>query len=232
MALPKINTITFEITIPSTKKKMRFRPFLVKEEKILMLAQKGTPDDIFFAVKQLLTNCSIDPIDVDTLTTFDLDYIFIKLRAQSVGNIIELKFQDNEDGKTREFKVDLNEVEVTENPEHSKKIKINEQFGLLMKYPDVAMMNSIKDTDEKAFDSVMRYCLDSVYDETSVFPFSEETDEAIDEFVDSLDLKTFESIQKFFETMPKLKYVITYTNDMDNERTIVLDSLQSFFTFA
>jgi hypothetical protein len=232
MALPKINTITFEITIPSTKKKMRFRPFLVKEEKILMLAQKGTPDDIFFAVKQLLTNCSIDPIDVDTLTTFDLDYIFIKLRAQSVGNIIELKFQDNEDGKTREFKVDLNEVEVTESPEHSKKIKINEQFGLLMKYPDVAMMNSIKDTDEKAFDSVMRYCLDSVYDETSVFPFSEETDEAIDEFVDSLDLKTFESIQKFFETMPKLKYVITYTNDMDNERTIVLDSLQSFFTFA
>jgi hypothetical protein len=143
MALPKINTITFEITIPSTKKKMRFRPFLVKEEKILMLAQKGTPDDIFFAVKQLLTNCSIDPIDVDTLTTFDLDYIFIKLRAQSVGNIIELKFQDNEDGKTREFKVDLNEVEVTESPEHSKKIKINEQFGLLMKYPDVAMMNSI-----------------------------------------------------------------------------------------
>lgn len=232
MALPKINSITFEIVIPSTKEKRRFRPFLVKEEKILLLAQKGTPDDIFFAVKQLLTNCSIEPIDVDKLTTFDLDYIFLKLRAQSVGNMIDLKFQDNEDEETREFKVDLNEVEIVWNPEHTKKIKINDQLGLLMKYPDIAMMDKIKEDDENAFDAVMRYCLESVYDDTNVYPFSEETDEAIDEFVDSLDLKTFESIQKFFETMPKLRYVINYTNNLDNERTIVLDSLQSFFTFA
>lgn len=232
MALPKIDTITFELTIPSTKEKKRFRPFLVKEEKILMLAQKGSPDDILFAVKQLLTNCSIEPLDVDKLTTFDLDYIFIKLRAQSVGNVIDLKFQDNEDGETREFKVNLDEVEISQHPDHTKKIRINDQFGLLMKYPDIRMMDLIKDTEENAFDKVMRYCLDSVYDDTSVYPFSEETDEAIDQFVDSLDLKTFENIQKFFETMPKLKYVINYTNNLGNERTIVLDSLQSFFTFA
>lgn len=234
MALPKISAPILSFVIPSTQEIKKFRPFLVKEEKILLLAQEGTESDTIMALKQVITNCCHDFIDVDRLTTFDLEYVFLKLRSKSINNVVKLRFKDREDEKIYDFEVNLDEVEIKVDPEHTNKIKVNDEVGIIMRYPDVSMTNALGDVKsaDELFTKVVTYCIDSIYDKEKVYPASEASEEELNEFIDSLDHNTFEKIQKFFDTMPKLYHELKYTNELGNERVIKLESVKDFFTLG
>lgn len=231
MALPKISAPILSFVIPSTQEIKKFRPFLVKEEKILLLAQEGGEADTIMALKQVITNCCHDFIDVDRLTTFDLEYIFLKLRAKSINNIVKLRFRDREDEKVYDFEVNLDDVEIKIDPEHTNKIQVNEEVGIIMKYPDVSMTNALTDikSADELFTKVVMYCIDSIYDKDKIYPASEATEDELNEFIDSLDHNSFEKIQKFFDTMPKLYHELHYKNELGNDRTIKLESVKDFF---
>jgi hypothetical protein len=136
MGLPKVKHPTFNVIVPSTQEKIRLRPFLVREEKILLLAQTSEdPSDISDAIKQVINNCLIDPIDVDVLTTFDMEYVFLKLRSKSVGSVIDLKYTDPTDNNTYDLQVNLDDVEIIRDPNHTAKITITKDSGLVLRYP-------------------------------------------------------------------------------------------------
>ena len=234
MALPKISTPILSFVIPSTQEVKKFRPFLVKEEKILLLAQQGDESDNITALKQVINNCCHDHIDVDRLTTFDLEYLFLKLRAKSINNVVKLRFRDREDDKIYDFDVNLDDVEIKIDPNHTNKIKVNDEIGILMRYPDVSMATAVGNVEsaDELFTKVVLYCIDSIYDKEKVYPAIESTEEELTEFLDSLDHSTFEKIQQFFDTMPKLYHELHYKNELGNERTIVLDSVKDFFTLG
>jgi hypothetical protein len=179
----------------------------------------------------VINNCCHDPIDIDRLTTFDLEYLFLKLRAKSVDNMVKLRFRDKEDNKIYDFEVNLDEVEIQMNPAHSNKIKITDELGMIMRYPDVNMTSVIGDikTADELFTKVVIYCIDSIYDKEKVYPAAESTEEELTEFVDNLDHSAFEKIQAFFDTMPKLYHELKYTNELGNERLIKLESVKDFF---
>lgn len=232
MSLPKISHPIFTIEVPSTKTKVRFRPFLVKEEKILLMAQaSGNIKEIVSSLKQVVNNCAIDELDVDDLTTFDLEFIFIKLRAQSVNNMIELSYVDQEDGKKYDFEVNLNEVVLLTDPEHTNKIKVTDSIGIVLKYPKPKVADDANDveTELDLFFVMMKECIDYVYDDNKKYMAKDYTKEELDEFLSTLDVNTFKEIQKFFNTLPKLYYKIEYENEMGNHREIELKSLNDFF---
>lgn len=232
MSLPKIDQPLFEMTIPSTQKKVKFRPFLVKEEKILLIAQQSESDrDIIRAIKQVLNNCIVDDVDVDDLATFDLEYMFLKLRAKSVNNVVKLSYRDNEDDKVYDFEVDLDEIEVKKTEGVTNKIKINEEVGIVMQYPSASITEELGEYESEV-DLLMFFikkCIAEIYDSESVYVVKEQSEEELDQFIDSLDVSTFEKIREFFEAMPRLYHTLTYTNEMGNERVIELTNLKDFF---
>lgn len=235
MPLPKIEHPIYQLTLPSTGKQINFRPFLVKEEKILLMAKQGKDEkEIVKALKQIINNCIVDEnVDVETFATFDLEYFFLKLRSRSVNNIVSLSYKDFEDDRVYTVDVDLEEVEIVRNPNHTNKIKLNETIGVIMKYPSVDVLNklSVENEEEMAFD-IIKKCIDTVYDEENVYKVKDFTEKEIDEFVQNLDVNSLEKILDFFKTMPRLHYDVKYTNSMNNERTIPLDTLTDFFTLG
>jgi len=236
MALPKIGYPTFELILPSTKETVKYRPFLVKEEKILLTSQaSGEANDIINAVKQVINNCILtDKINVDGLTTFDLEYLFIKIRAKSVNNVINLTYKDMEDDQKYVIEINLDEVEIKEDPNHVTKFDIGNGYGLVMKYPRADLTNSLKfvEGEMDAFFEVLKSSIESVYDAESVYKLSDNTPEEVDEFIQSLDTKAFKKIQDFYSTMPKLYYEVKYTNSLGNDKLIPLTSLTDFFTLG
>ena len=232
MALPKLSHPTFELEIPSTKQKIRYRPFLVKEEKILLIAQSSEdPKEIIYAVKQVLQNCSLDQIDIDDLTTFDIEYFFIKLRSKSVNNIVNLRYKDLEDEKIYEFEVDLDGIEIEYNKDHQKTINVSQNTILNLKYPKMNMINSLEKIENETdlVFEILRSCLDTIVHDSQVIEVSNYSREEIDEFILSMDVSSFNKVQEFFNTMPKLKHEIVYTNSLGNQRKIILQSLNDFF---
>jgi len=232
MALPKLSHPTFELEIPSTKQKIRYRPFLVKEEKILLIAQSSEdPKEIIYAVKQVLQNCSLDQIDIDDLTTFDIEYFFIKLRSKSVNNIVNLRYKDLEDEKIYEFEVDLDGIEIEYNKDHQKTINVSQNTILNLKYPKMNMINSLEKIENETdlVFEILRNCLDTIVHDSQVIEVSNYSREEIDEFILSMDVSSFNKVQEFFNTMPKLKHEIVYTNSLGNQRKIILQSLNDFF---
>jgi len=234
MSLPAIQHPTFSLVLPSTKQQIHFRPFLVKEEKILLVAQSsGDQSDIVRAIKQVVASCIVDPgIDVNRFTTFDLEYFFIKLRARSVQNIINLSYKDAEDEKIYEVSINLDEVEVTEQQDVPNTLAITDEMGIVLKYPQLDIMSSVeKITDVVEFNfMIMQACIDSVYDNDKVYKTSEFTREEVQNFLDSLDVKTYQGIQKFIEAMPRLEHTVSYTNSNGKEVSITLKTLTDFFT--
>lgn len=235
MPLPKLSHPTFELVVPSTKQKIRYRPFLVKEEKILLIAQQsGEAKDIAFAVKQVLQNCCLDDVNVDSFTTFDIEYYFIKLRAKSVNSIVSLRYRDLEDNKIYDFDVDLEQIEVTFNPDHSNEVVVNETTKIVLGYPKMELLGSLEKSENEtdlAFE-ILRKCIDKIVYNGEEFSTKDETEKEIDEFIMSLDVNTFNQVQKFFNTMPKLKHEIVYKNSLGNERKITLQDLNDFFTLG
>lgn len=233
MALPKISHPIFELTLPSTKQAIKYRPFLVKEEKILLTAQASDePQDMINSIKQVINNCILtEDIDVDQLTTFDLEYLFIKIRSKSVNNIISLAYKDLEDDKRYEVEVDIDSIEIKEDPNHTNKIEINSTSGIIMKYPSASLAANINAAEGEMdiFFEVLKGCIETIYDGDAVYKASESSPEELEEFVQSLDVNTFKKIQDFFTTMPKLYYEVKYTNSLGNEKVIPLTTLNDFF---
>jgi hypothetical protein len=235
MPLPKINQPLFDMTIPSSKKKITFRPFLVKEEKILLIAQQsGNDTEIIRAIKQILNNCVQEDLDIDSLAIFDLEYMFLKLRARSVNNVVKLSYRDIEDDNIYDFELDLDDIEIEMPKNTNSKIEINENVGMTMKYPSASITDRMQEFDNEV--DLMTFfivnCIDTIYDEDSVYIMNEFDEDEITEFLDSLDVKTFEKIRDFFESIPRLHHKIEYTNSMDNKRTIELTSLKDFFMWG
>lgn len=232
MALPKIQTPIFFIRIPSTKKEFKFRPFLVKEEKLLLMAQNSSDIEEVTALMQIINNCCLDDIDIDNLTTFDVEYIFLKLRARSVNNIVNLKYRDTEDDKIYEFDLNLDEIEVIFDENHSNKIQINDEVGVILKYPNLTVGEKVSKINNESdlLNSILINCIDVIYDKDKVYPAKESTEQELIEFIENLDTKSFKKIEEFFLTMPKLYHEIKYKNSLDHERTIKLSTLKDFFT--
>lgn len=236
MALPKIDQPLFDVTVPSSGKKLIFRPFLVKEEKILLIAQQGDDDtEIIRAIKQILNLCIQDEdFSTDDLTTFDLEYLFLKLRAVSVNNIVKLSYRDNEDGKTYDFELDLNTIEV-EMPENvDANIQLNDNISMVMKYPSANITDKLKqfDTEVELMTFFIVNCIDTIITEDEIFNAADYSDSELEEFLDGLPVNSFEKIRVFFENMPKLYHKIEYVNSEGNNRSIELTNLKDFFMWG
>jgi hypothetical protein len=240
--LPKIDVPIYEIKLPSTGKTIKFRPFTVKEEKLFLMAYetedaKYSVDTIF----QVLNNCVISEGDIKDLPTFDIEYLFLNLRARSVGEVVKLKYRCNNDVGTEEdpkkcnnsVEIELNvlEVEPTRNPTHTSKIELTKDLGLVMKYPKMSLIKDNTDTDD--FNVVLELimdCIDYIYDANNVYYAKDSSKEELTEFLDSLQSKDLEKIKEFFDTMPKLKKKIDFScNKCGYQENVELEGLQSFF---
>lgn len=236
MALPKLDKPLFELEIPSQKRTAKFRPFTVKEEKILLVAQQEKTDKaIVLAVKQVINNCCAEEgFDVDKLATFDLEYMFLKLRARSVNNVIEVSYRDAEDEKVYDFTIDLDEVKMLQNGDVSNIIMINDEVGIKMKFPSVTIIDDspTNATAGEVVEYLIRRCIDSIFDAENVYPAEDYTEEEMTEWIDTLDVETFNKIRTFFENLPQMYYKLEYKNSLGHDRSIELTSLSDFFTWG
>jgi len=237
MALPSIATPTYELELPSTKKKIKYRPFLVKEEKILLLAtESDDKKEVKEAVKTIVKSCVLSRIKVEDLTTFDLEYLFLKIRAASVGEEVAMKITCLDDNETRvDYTVDISQVTVDVPEKHTNKIQLTDDVGMIMRYPgldefvDLTLLGNNLDDPDKVFD-VVANCIDQIYEGEEVYDNSTTTHDEKVQFVGSLTQKQFEQVQEFFQTMP----VLRHTFEVENPKTGVkskytLEGLQSFF---
>jgi hypothetical protein len=233
MSLPKINFPTYELEVPSTKDKITYRPFLVKEEKILLLAMEESDEaHIARALKQIVANCTFDSLDVNTMPLFDLEYIFLNIRAKSVGETADLKLLCPDDNKTyAEVSLPLNEVKVEFSKDHTNEIKITDDITIIMAYPTYELlgMNQDEMTMEKTF-KLIEDCTARVIDGETIHERADFNSEDLREFYDSLSSQQFLEVQKFFETMPRLRHKIEVINPKTKKKNkITLEGLQSFF---
>jgi len=235
MALPKIAAPTFELTQPSTGETLQYRPFLVKEEKILLTSKEsGESSDVFRAVKQIVNNCVVnDDFDVDKIPLFDMEYIFIQLRAQSVDNIVKFQVEDSDDGIVYDLELNLNDVEV-QMPEkqHDGIVKISDDIGVKLNYPTAKMANTLKEAKtmtEVIYEMIMN-SVEYVFDAEDTYPWSKESRKDKEEFIESLPVDAYEEISRFFDDSPKIEHVVTYKNSQEKEKRVVFRNLDDFFT--
>lgn len=233
MSLPKIDLPISQLTLPSTGEKVKYRPFTVKEEKILLVAQQSDdPEQEILAAKQVLNNCLIGK-EVSELAMFDLEYILLTLRAQSVDNEIAFSIKDPETKENVQLSLNINEIKITRDPTHTNEIKINDEYTLFLKYPTIDQFIQIvkmNPTDPLVSYFIMISCLDKLASPDEVFEFSKYTGKEVDEFMENVSGEVIKGIQRFFETMPKLRHELKYTNKEGKERTFVLEGVRSFFT--
>jgi len=235
MTLPVINAPTYELTVPSTKEKIKYRPFLVKEEKILLLAMEEDDEKtITLALKQIIENCTDGKINVDKLALFDLEFIFLRIRAKSVGENVSVSLLCDDDGETYvPVEIPLEEIKVVHTKGHKNKIKLTKDVGITMRYPQLSMMamqaQGGTPTVEETF-SILGDCIDNITEGETVHERADFNDEELKTFLESLSTKQFQSIQQFFETMPKLQHTVEIENPKTKVmNTITLEGMQSFF---
>lgn len=231
MSLPKLQSPYFPVTIHSTKKKVKIRPFTVKEEKLLMMAaqDKDDTDFILQTIYQILDNCIEGDVDVRKLATFDIEDLFVKLRARSVSNIVKLKFKDEEDGKLYEVEVNLDTVQVVVPEGHTNKIELNDTYTITLKYPSFDTFTQGGETDPllliaKSIDKLVNVETDEITDMTGY------SQDDILEFVESFSGKNMRDIENFFNTMPSVKLVVEYITEEGKKKTKEIVGLVNFFT--
>ena len=235
MALPKNDQPLFELEIPSTGKKAKYRPFTVKEEKILLIAQESQDmDQIILSIKQVISNC-LEEVDVDDLSVFDLEFIILNIRAKSVNNEIAFGFEDEDTGEKIDTVIDVNEIKVDFNPDHTKKIEINSQFYMMMRYPTLEEVRQMQSTNEGSTEQMfttMVSCIDTLVDQNTdeVFKMQDFTSEEVADFVDGFTSTVVEKIQQFYMTMPKLRHTIDYKDSKGKKKQFVVEGMDSFFT--
>ena len=237
MPLPKLSTPTYELEVPSTGKKIKYRPFLVKEEKILLLAME-TEDEkqMASAVKTILSNCiQTSRFKVDSLSLFDIEYIFLNIRGKSVGETVDLKITCPDDNETVvDVEIDLDDIKVQKSDDHSNIIKLNDEVSIVMKYPsmDLFIKNNMKETSSEVDDvfEIASMCIDQVVEGEEVYESANFSKKEVLEFLDGLDTKQFIELQKFFETMPKLSHTVSIKNPNTGVKSdVVIEGLASFF---
>lgn len=237
MSLPKISHPTFDVIVPSIKRKIKMRMMLVREEKILLMAkQSELPNDIMNAIKQVVNNCIIDTqsVNVDKLTVFDLEYLFIKLRSFSVDNITRVTYRDNEDGESYSFEIDLSKIEVKfpENIENT--IKVNDKVYISMRYPDAGIFSDnalFNDEDEDDLvDKLVARCIEKIFEGENVINVDTIDKKELVEFLEMLPINVYDKIRKFLINVPNVYHEINYKNKLGNERKIIMNSLNDFFT--
>jgi len=244
MAFPKLDTPIYDVKLISTGKKIRIRPFLIKEQKLFLMASESNDEgEILKTVKQVLKNCILDDINIDELPIFDIEFLFLNLRARSVDEIVELKYKCNnkkikEDGNTStcgnlvEFSVNLLEITPTLNEKHTTKIELTENVGIMMKYPTfniIEKYESVNNNPELIVE-IISECIDYVYDKDNIHYAKDQTKEEILEFIDNLQQKDLEKIKLFFDTIPELKKVLKFKCEKCGyEEDITVKGIQSFF---
>ena len=233
MALPKLNTQTYELEVPSTDEKIRYRPFLVKEEKILLQAQEGGDGEIMDAVADVVESCTFGKINVSKLPSFDLEYIFLKIRSKAVGEkvTLNLPFPGDENVKVP-TKVDLSKVEVHMAEEHTNKIDLTDEVSVVMRYPTIKTFGGIKVNNLTADDAVemTTRCIHQVINGVETFEAADLSKEDKSEFIENLTQDQFAKIQQFFTTMPKLSHTVTLTHPKTKKKAkYKLEGMQSFF---
>ena len=235
MALPILETATYELTLPSTDVKVKYRPFLVKEEKILLQAlESGESKQIVSAIKDIVHTCTYGTVAVDNLPTFDLEYIFLQIRSKSVGEIAKIKVLCPDDKKTHVVtEVDLSKVEVQVDDKHDNKIIVNDKVSVLMKYPTINSVDPAVDTNtmktEKLFD-IIANTIHEIYEGDKTHSVKDYSKEELMKFIESLDSKVFQKLQAFYTTMPKLSHEIEITNPNTKVKSKVrLSGLSDFF---
>jgi hypothetical protein len=234
MALPKVVTPEFTTTLPSTGKKIRFRPFLVKEEKILLMAMEGNDSiEISTTVRNILKSCVLDEINVDKLPTFDIEHLFLQLRAKSVGEVVELRVRhQNPESECKGFAdvtVNIDEIKITPFSRDDTKIMMNDEIGVVVHYPTI---NDIIDLELTNADSIMNLvvnCVDYAFDKNQIY--NEFTRQEMIDFLESFNSDQFVNLIKFFDKIPKIHYDLNWTCPTCGEsETIELEGLTSFFT--
>lgn len=234
--LPKISHPTFSLTLPSTGQQIIYRPFLVKEEKILLIAQQAQdPIETIRAIKIVIQNCIItENIQVDDFATFDLEYFFLKLRSKSVNNIVTLSFKDNDDNQVYDFEIDLEQVELKVPEKHDNSIQVNDEIVIKLRYPRLEVMEQVRliDNPTDFVFLLLKNCLHQIQYNGKLINTDQYSNEEVDEFINSLDLNTYQKIQNFFDSIPKLEHILTYTNSNNKEVKIVLNTLNDFFTLG
>ena len=240
MPLPKINTPTYELVIPSTGKKIKYRPFLVREEKILILAlETENTGQIANAVVEILNECILTKgVDVTKLATFDIEYLFLNVRSKSVGETVEVNLTCPDDDKTSvEMEINIDAIKVQKTRGHKNIIKLDDQYSMKLKYPSFDQFiesnfdtgNDTSDVDKSL--NMITNCIEMIYDEEESWDASDSTKKELEDFIEQLNSKQFKTIEKFFETMPKLSHKVKVTNPTTEvESEVVLEGLASFFT--
>ena len=232
MALPKLASAKYDLTLPSTGEKVEYRPFLVREEKILMIAQQsGAQEDILKGVEQIIDACTFGKLNVSTLPMFDLEYIFLQLRSKSVGAEVEVNVTCPDDRKTKvPVKINLEEIRCVREVGHDSTIKLTDTIGVVMDYPRVNTINLFKEDDAEAGFAIVKECIKQVYDEETVHDKSDMDSAELEEFLESMSHDQFVMIQNFFDTMPKVKHTVKVKNpNTEVESEVVLEGLNSFF---
>ena len=236
MALPKIDVPIYELTVPSTDEKIKYRPFLVKEEKLLLIAmESGENSDILRAVKDIVDACTFNKMKIGNMPMFDVEYIFLQIRSKAVGEVSTLRVLCLDDMKTyAKVEVDLNEIEVRVTDAHTNKIELSDEMGVIMKYPtvDSFVENKIDDISPANMLDVIITCIDKIYDKKGeeVYDAKDSTKQELIDFVEQMNTTQFADVQKFFDTMPALSHEITVKNPKTKkESKVTLSGLNDFF---
>ena len=241
--LPKLDVPIYEVKLISTGKTIRFRPFLVKEQKLFLMASEATdPKETINTIRQVLKNCILDELDIDSLPTFDLEFLFMNLRARSVEEVVDLKYKCNNIVKNDkdeditctgsvEFKLNLLEIQPIKDPNHTNKIQLTENLGIALKYPSFDMIQKYESKSEnEIMAGVLTDCIDYVFDNDQIYYAKDQTKEELDEFIDNLQQKDLEKIKVFFDTMPEIKKDVHFKCPKClYEEDIQIKGLQSFF---
>jgi len=230
MGLPKLNTPTYELVLPSTEETIKYRPFLVKEQKLLLLAQESeNKKEMLDAISQIIENCTFGKINSKEAYVFDVEYVFLQIRRKSIGDKITLNLLCNDDGITRvPTEIDLNDVKVEIGDNHTNKIQLTDDVQLIMTYPRIYTIDSIN--SDNSYDIVVK-CVHQITEGDKIYERVDMSDEDLIEFIESMNTDNLSSVLDFFDTMPKIKHQIKVINPNTSvENTINMEGIESFFT--
>lgn len=237
MALPSVDVPRYELTLPSQDTKVQFRPFVVKEEKILLMAMESKDNnEIITATKEIINACTFEQLDVDKLPMFDVEYLLLQIRAKSVGEISKFKVICPDDKQTAtDVEVDLSKIEVQVDDEHTNKVVVDEErnLGIVLNYPSLEITKAgfdVNKTDVDTMFNVITSCIDHIFEGEKTYPAKDSTREELKLFLEELPQNTFLNIRKFFDTMPQLRHEVEVTNPKTNVKSkVIFKGLQDFF---
>jgi len=233
MGLPSLSTPKYELDLISTNQRVKYRPFLVKEEKVLLIAaEAGDDKSMVSAISDIVMSCTDNEIDLNKTAIFDIEYLFLNIRAKSVDEIANIRVKCPDDGETyADVQVDMTEVQLKQNPEHTNVIKLTDNIGLIMRYPVMSDVELVKgDANAETIFEMIAATVEQIYDGDKVYERQDMSRDEIMEFLDQLSSKQFQDIQKFFDTMPKLSHTVKVKNPKTGvESELTLEGLQSFF---